>query len=297
MTLDLGNHIDRLKLISQMEAEIDRSCRDTMQDGPRKHLGASVIGDPCSAKLWNDFRWLHQEKFEGRMLRLFDRGKREEFEFVKMLRSIGFEIKEFDDEEKQEQFRISGCNGHYGGSLDAQARAPERYQIKDWLIVVAEFKTHGEKSFAKLKADKMRISKPMHYIQMCCYGHAYKRQFGLYFAVNKNTDEYYLEIVELNWSVANSALLKANRIINSQTQPQKIATTKTFFQCKYCHYSPICFDGALPEKNCRSCKFAVPGPNGKWECFGNPNYADQYLEDSLIKSGCDEWSAIINGAN
>lgn len=305
--MNLSDHIDRIRIVSQIEADVEAFSRADLQDDPRTHLGASVIGDPCSAKLWNDFRWLKQEQFDGKTLRLFDRGKREEACFVAILRGIGFDVREFESDDKQ--YRIAGVNGHFGGSLDALAYPPPLYDIPEW--IVAEFKTHKDKSFTKLAGAinpatkrrenglKVRAAKPLHFTQMSCYGRAYGARYGLYCAVNKDTDELYFELVALDWNEADSALIKAQKIIGSQTQPLKISQTKTFFQCKYCVHSPICFDGEKPEKNCRSCKFAVPIERGDWACT---NDASEFstektcytLDAKLIASGCPHWTPIIN---
>ena len=55
-------------------------------DGFRDHLGASIIGKDCERALWYDFRWVTRSTFSGRMLRLFDTGKREEDRLVRDLR-------------------------------------------------------------------------------------------------------------------------------------------------------------------------------------------------------------------
>lgn len=71
---------------------IDAYCVDAYDDGHRKHLGASVIGDDCSRKLWYIFRWCYHKKFDGRMQRLFNRGHREEDRFVEWLEGIGCKV-------------------------------------------------------------------------------------------------------------------------------------------------------------------------------------------------------------
>ena len=58
-------------------------------DGFRDHLGASIIGKDCERALWYDFRWAARRGFSGRMLRLFDTGKREEDRLVRDLRRTG----------------------------------------------------------------------------------------------------------------------------------------------------------------------------------------------------------------
>ena len=54
----------------------------------RAHLGASAIGNPCARANWYTFRWCKAQVFEPRMLRLFDRGQREEATLVNMLQRI-----------------------------------------------------------------------------------------------------------------------------------------------------------------------------------------------------------------
>jgi hypothetical protein len=236
------------------------------------------------------------------MLRLFNRGHEEERRFVRWLEGAGFEVREIDPVTKK-QFRIVGCKGHFGGSLDSMMKPPAKYGIpEEYMIWLGEFKTHNEKSFAKLAGkepkDKSRprmggqgvkLAKPQHYKQMCSYGRAYQFRYGLYCAVNKNTDELYFEIVQLDWNQADDLFRKAESIIFSPRQPQKIAMTEAFFDCKYCAYAGICHRGEVPTKNCRSCKSAEPVDGGQWFCHRH----SAIIPDSLIGSGCDSWDRII----
>jgi hypothetical protein len=273
---------DRQSLSQKLKLDIEEATKLHFTDSPRKHLGASIIGHECSAYLWNVFRWLKQEDFSGRMLRLFNRGHLEEARFIKWLTLIGFTCYEINPETGN-QFQISGVNGHFGGSLDGVVfRA-------DLGSLLSEFKTHGEKSFVKLQAEGVRKSKPQHYKQMCTYGKAFGIQYGLYAAVNKNTDELHIEIVELDWSLADDLFRKADSIIHSQTQPQKIAQNETYFTCKYCHFSGICFRGEAPAKNCRSCANATPTENATWTC----GLYGLIPGEEAIAAGCSSWKRII----
>ena len=49
------------------------------------HLGASILGRDCPREIWYSFRWVHREKHEPRMLRLFIRGHLEEPRFIALL--------------------------------------------------------------------------------------------------------------------------------------------------------------------------------------------------------------------
>jgi len=300
--IDLNDHIERKKLVLQIQSDIDAFCKVEFTEDNRTHLGASIIGNECQAYSWNTFRWLNQEKFSGQLLRLFNRGHTEEARFIRWLEGIGFTVWETDPETKA-QFRISGVNGHFGGSLDSIMRPPARYNLPD-LAWLGEFKTHNEKSFTKLAGKKsntsipriggegVRLSKPVHWRQMCSYGRAYNFTHGLYCAVNKDTDELYFEIVTIDYHEADDLFRKAESIINSQRQPPKIAQSEAFFNCKYCHaFKDICHKGQLPTKNCRSCVNARPIENAEWFC----DRWNNTIPKDYIKTGCDEWKAIING--
>ena len=307
MTINLADHLDRKKLTLQIWQDVEQYSKECFAEEPRTHLGASVIGDPCQAKSWNTFRWLHFEDFSGRMRRLFNRGHEEEKRFIRWLEGIGFEVREVDPD-TQEQYRISGVNGHFGGSLDSIIKPPERYNIPaEHLIWLGEFKTYNEKQYVKLAGKKpswrdidkgprtggagVKMTKPEHYRQMCSYGRAYGFSYGLYCAVNKDTDELYYEIVPLNWHDADDLFRKAEIIINSQRQPPKIAQTETYFDCKFCDYSDICHKGELPTKNCRSCAYARPVENKEWYC----DRWNNVIPKDYIPQGCEQWFPIING--
>lgn len=285
--IDLNDHLERTKLVFQIQKDIDKFCRDEFADDPRTHLGASIIGHDCQAYAWNTFRWLKFEQFDGRMLRLFNRGHEEEKRFIRWLVGIGFEVREVDPETGN-QFRISGCKGHFGGSLDSMMKAPARYNIPDYLIWLGEFKTHNQKSFDKLKKEGVQRSKPQHFKQMCSYGRAYKFEWGLYCAVNKNTDELHFEIVKLDWNQADDLFRKADGIIFSQTRPPKIAMVDTYFDCKYCDFAGLCHRGEMPTVNCRSCSHAFPVDNAEWYC---EVHKGNIPKDFIIK-GCQSYCRI-----
>lgn len=307
MQTNLADHLERSRIVALINADVEAFCKEEFADDPRTHLGASIIGHACAAYAWNTFRWLKQEDFEGQKLRLFNRGHLEEHRFVNWLRGIGFEVREFEQPPQYDwdginapyitkqgkQFRVVGVKGHFGGSLDTMVKAPARYGIDDPML--CEFKTHNNKSFRKLKKDGVRSSKPEHYSQMCVYGRAYGFRFSLYCAVNKDTDELYFEIVELDWRHADDLVVKADRAIHARSQPPKISKTETFFVCKMCHFTPICHRNEVPEKNCRSCLWAEPVDDAKWHCT-NPRAINGELSKEQIATGCEtEWASIHNG--
>lgn len=290
MSFDLSDPNSRRQLVLRIQDDIDLASRAAFKEDPRTHLGASIIGHDCDAYGWNVFRWLKFEEFDGRMLRLFNRGHEEEAKFVRWLTAIGFEVREVDPS-TQKQFRIVGAKGHFGGSLDSLMKPPAHYNIKQMLIWLGEFKTHSVKSFAKLKAKGVVQSKPQHFKQMNSYGRAYKLEYGLYCAICKDTDEYYFEIVVLDYRQADDLFRKAEGIVFSQTRPQKIAQVATYSECKYCPFSGLCFGNEVPTKNCRSCRHAFAVDNAEWYCeIYGPTHGN--IPKDVIPVGCGSWARI-----
>lgn len=61
----------------------------------RKHLGASAIGNRCLRQSWYKFRWAYEERFNGRIRRLFSRGHEEEARLSRWLRMAGVEVRDY----------------------------------------------------------------------------------------------------------------------------------------------------------------------------------------------------------
>jgi len=232
------------------------------KDEPREHLGASLIGRECEREIWYSFRWAKRKKFDGRMMRLFNRGHREEPQFIKELRAIKAEVYDLDPATgKQHTFRA--IDGHFGGSCDAVGRGfPEAK--KTWAIV--EFKTHGEKSFAELVKKKVQEAKPEHYAQMQIYMGLASLTRALYLAVNKNTDELYSEWVNFDEALFTQLMEKAKRVIDAAEPPLGISTDPAWYKCKMCDYHSLCHERRAAEKNCRTCAYSTPVSDGLWIC-------------------------------
>ncbi len=281
----LSNHTTREQIIDTIHDDVEQWSCSEFQDGHRKHLGASQIGTKCPRQLWYQFRWFKAAfykiggKTHGQMLRLFNRGQREEYEFQKILEGIGCKF----DHTPDDQVRIEDVDGHFGGSLDNVGTLPERYGIPEKILF--EYKTFGSRYFADLKKKGMKISQEKHYAQMCVYGYKLGLNFGLYVAVNKDTDELHFELVRLDHQMGEMYVAKGAFIIKADTPPERISQTPTHFSCKWCSFKESCFYGALPEKNCRSCKYAKPAANKQWYCRRHENI----IPETFIIEGCDKY--------
>ncbi|MBO9484143.1 PD-(D/E)XK nuclease family protein [Salinisphaera sp. G21_0] len=254
---------------------------DNQGDAFRAHLGGSIIGRPCDRALWYTFRWCSDVKHGGQLLRLFQTGHLAEERFVSDLRNVGIKVFETDPATGK-QFRVSACNGHFGGSFDGVGQgfieAP-----KTWHLI--EMKTHNEKSFNNLVKKGVQEAKPEHFIQMQVYMYLADPQLtrAFYIAVNKNTDELYGERVRLDPVIGKAVVEKADCIIASDRPLSKISEDPSWYLCKFCDYHAICHGQETPAVNCRTCMHSTPVENGEWHCARH----DMAIPDSVQKSGCE----------
>lgn len=321
-------------LAKRVIADIDNYCATEYDGGPRRHLGASLIGHDCKRYLWYVFRWCFHKKHDGRQQRLFNRGHREEARFVEWLEGIGFKVwfenyegfayhaesdsycilgsnEEGDglaerilpenlafrahiarakaDGLEFPQYRISGAMGHFGGSLDGIAVFPEHYGIKE--PVLLEFKTNGTgRGFDKLNADGMAVAKPQHFAQTSTYGYKYNFRYVLYLNINKNDDSLHCEVVALDHKLGKQMELKAEQIIFSKEPPARLSNNPTFRDCGWCDMKDVCHKDKKPDKNCRSCSYAIPIENGNWFC-SLPAH-NSAIPFEFIPKGCTAWHPI-----
>lgn len=232
------------------------------EDGFRSHMGASLIGAECARAIWYGFHWTIKPKFQGRLLRLFNRGHLEEARFIALLLMIGCEVYQQDANGKQ--FRISDAGGHLGGSGDGVVIGlPELPQGQPAVI---ECKTHSDKSFKALQVNGVKEAKFQHYVQMNLYMYKMGIPVALYMAVNKNDDDLYLEIVYLDIKVAEAYLNRGIELVFMPTPPKKLNSSPGFYKCKWCDQRPVCHLKAAPAINCRTCKYSAAAPDGTWTC-------------------------------
>jgi hypothetical protein len=251
--------------------------RDAERD-ERTYLGASVIGDECEFKLFLAFRWaVEPETFDGRKLRLFETGHREEGRLIQDLRRAGIDVWEIDPDTLQ-QWGVTAIGGHFRGHLDGiVARVPEAPSQRH----VLECKSHNEKSFKDLVSKGVEASKPTHYAQMQTYMHLTGIQRALYLAVNKNTDEIYAERVAYDPAKAGAIIAKAERIILTDRAPARLDAKD--YRCGFCNAANVCRNGAFARRNCRTCLHASPVEGG-WQCEKHGTFLDVGAQ----RAGCGD---------
>ncbi len=237
-----------------------------------RRLGAGTVGDLCARKVWYGFRWAKAEKFEGRILRLFQRGHLEEQRFVQYLRGIGCEVWDKDAEGKQ--WVVTDHDGHFVGKVDAVARGlPD---LPPGVPFLCEFKTHNHKSFTALVNNGVMASKFEHYVQAQLYMNKLALSVTLYMAVNKNDDDVYMELLYPDPDTVAKYMSRAHEIIYAEEPPLKVQPDASKYPCTFCTFKQICHYNEIPSINCRTCAHASVGPAGAWLCAkGRVEIAEQ----------------------
>ncbi|MCP4552487.1 MAG: oxidoreductase [Bacteroidetes bacterium] len=221
----------------------------------RPYLGMSQIGHSCERYLWYSFRWCYQEILSARILRLFERGHREEPAVIKALESAGIRV-------WGDQTEISTCHGHCKGHNDGICLGVIEAPKTEHLL---EIKTMSDKYFKEMKKSGLKVSKPIYYAQMQMYMKHLKLKRGLFISVNKNDDDLYIERVYPDNELVKELERKAESIIFSELPPKK-KYISTWYECKYCSAKNICHNGEYVEITCRTCECADLLPDGEWEC-------------------------------
>lgn len=251
------------RLIADTLATMDDWRRG--DESERSHLGASVIGVGCATRVALDYRHASQDRPDGRLIRLFNRGHMEEARLVAALTVAGIKCKTVSKHGGQISYELEGVSG----SVDGVARLP------DGRLTVLEFKTMAQRPFDEL--TKTGVIKDQHMTQMQCGMAGLGLGVALYVAVHKDTDRIAVFEVAADASIASEADDLAFRVVRGEIPEPEFPRGHSL--CRYCPHKAICHEGVEPVARCETCVHAVTDGNGKWSCgLGKPmSLCDNYV--------------------
>lgn len=275
----------------KIKEQLDEACAR-----PAKYsysIKPSAIGDDCIAKNWLEFRWCGAEAVEGRNSRLFKTGGDREQDMVPNLRKAGWTVFDVDPERvaaghRNQQYKMTDFSGHMKGYADGFGSHP---YWTGGAVQALEFKTYNTKRFSALTRSKIKTDDPKYYGQVTLYMRFWNVDRTFFLAENKNDSDYHLEVIERDDSFAEEMNRRAHTILYSNTIPSRVASSPTYFKCKFCHLKEKCHNGAPVDKNCRSCAHAEPIEGAQWRCN---KWGATIPSDEAIRAGCDHHLPVHN---
>ena len=241
-----------------IEAHYEAS--ETPRDSAR--IGASTLGRECEREIWYSFHWVSpHEKFDGRKLRLFQTGHREEVRMLEDLHNIGCAVSTRDPA-TGEQWEATLLNGVIVSKLDAKATNVPGAEKAEHIV---ECKTMNDKSFQDWRRKGLEKYSPVYWAQVQIGMMAHGIARTLFMATNKNTDEVETERVKYDPLSAAALVAKAERIARADRPPPK----QEGFACRWCKHEKICRYDDWTRVNCRTCLHADLGQDGQWRCTEN----------------------------
>lgn len=216
------------------------------QQEKRTYLGGSRIGVECERAL--QFEFFNTPKdpgkdFDGRILRIFDRGHWAEAAMVRWMRLAGVEMLTLDD--NGEQFGFSDAGGLYQGHMDGKLASGGPVEFGPFPRLWENKCVKAEK-WAAMSRHGLLHENPVYWAQC----QVYMEKFGLaehpalFSAVNANTMEIYWESIPFNPGAAQQLDAKAKRILQACLAGEllpRVRQDPNYYSCKMCSWNKRCF--------------------------------------------------------
>ena len=278
------------ELLAKWIVQMNDAYAPAKQKTFRSHCGASLIGSDCDRQIWLGYYWTKQPRFSAQILRLFNHGHLQEAHFCVMLELLGAEIMQQNEEGKQ--YNFSHSNSHAGGSLDGIVKNLPYFEDE---LLTCEFKTYNDRYFKELVKKGMVVCKPQHHAQILVGLEKFGLNYCIYMAINKNSSEIYVEIVEAQKYVAGHYLERFDRIVFSDKPPEKVADSPVAKECQWCDFVELChrYDATGIDVNCRTCLHSYPSKDaelaGQWVC----NKYNKPIPKDFALNGCNKWEQRV----
>lgn len=209
----------------------------------RAYVGASSVGGSCERQVQLEFAGAPREKdFEGKTLRIFDRGHTFEELTRGWLIDAGFEIVQRSQRTGQ-PFAFSQLEGRFKGHVDGVILAgPEGWKYP----LVWEHKALGSKGYREIVKDGLRKACPTYWAQIQIYM-AYldlAENPAMFSITNADTCEQEHIPVPFDPEVAQAMTDRAVRIVQATDAGDLLPRPfkdKTYFECRFCAFAERCW--------------------------------------------------------
>ncbi len=252
--LDFNHQLKTDNQISnRLNKLIDQALELERQAGqPRKYLGASRLGTPCSRALQYEYISSRQginPSFNGQILRIFETGHLFEILAIRWLKAAGLELVTEDQNGKQFGFEVAEQRiaGHIDGII---YKAPKKLGIN--CPALWEAKTMNNKAWKELTRKGLVLSKPLYAAQIALYQAYMEESIAgisanpcLLTAINKDSCDIYHELIPFDGELAQRMSDKAVNIIRATEADELLPrafSSREFYDCKICSYQSKCWD-------------------------------------------------------
>ena len=250
------------------EIEIDRG-------NPRQYIGASIIGNDCTAYIAFCLRGFPEDPIKPKMMRIFTLGHKIEDIVIKDLRDAGYEIIDKDPFTGWQK-AYSDRGGHVSAHLDGKILIDGEYML-------LEIKSMNDRNWKKFKKVGVQVSHPKYYAQcqMMMGLSDSDMSNAMLVAYNKNTSEYHSEVFEFDEFYYESLRHKIDLVM--MRQARKIAKDSEDWRCRVCFRKTVCWQPPRVEPDCNLCQHSVPLEEKKeWWCTYHDKKAILPCDDFLL---------------
>jgi len=232
------------KFHEQVSALLDAALQtERSQQARRRYLGASRLGVACERALQYEYVDAPVDdgaELAGRTLRIFEVGHVMEDLAIRWLRLAGFDL--YTRKQDGEQFGFSVAGGRIQGHVDGVILS---------FPMLWECKTMNDKNWRDTAKKGVAVTKPIYAAQMAIY-QAYMEpsipgiasQPALFTAINKDTQELWMELVPFDAALAQRMSDRAVKVIQATEAGEllpRVATEPSFYECKYCAWARRCW--------------------------------------------------------
>ena len=227
-------------------------------------ISASLLGRECDRQLWYELRWASpMEIFNGRKLRIFERGNIEEDRVIADLRRAGLDVLDVDPDTGL-QWRFSLAEDWLRGKADGRATGFREAPKADHVIEIKSLKAADFRAIVKHGLLK---AKPEHWHQLHAGMAGLGINRGAYIGVNKDTEEIWIERVHFDQEEASRQEARVLRIVADEAGPGRISDKPDSFACRFCNHRALCHGETLhAEQSCRTCVHFTFTRDGAGQC-------------------------------
>lgn len=219
---------------------------DYVQPDGTRNIGASLIGHECSRKIWYYHKgYPRKGKAHHKGVYAVEDGYYVEDKLAERLRKVpGVELATKDKDGKQLGFKDFGgrFKGYIDGIIKGILQAPKVLHI--W-----ECKAIKQEKFDKLNKLKEEHGEKaalqqwdfIYYVQAQLYMHYFKIKRHYLTCASPGGRDVTSVRTDYNKEFAESIVMKAERILNAKTPPQRASSNPKAYVCTFCEFKGECF--------------------------------------------------------